>query len=57
MSEGAAGGPAEVQTPGEEARGAGGEERVRGGGEGATRQTPGGKCLRVSVRSTRAPLF
>lgn len=44
MSKGAAGGPAEVPTAGAEGGGAGGEERVRRGGEGAPGQAPGGTC-------------
>lgn len=45
VPEAAAGGPAEVQTAGDEGGGAGGEARDDPGGERATRQTLGGKCL------------
>lgn len=52
VSTGAAGGPAEVQTTGEEGGGAGGEGRVCSGGERAARQTPGGTCLSNASRFT-----
>lgn len=52
MSEAAAGGPAEVQTAGEEGGGAGGEERVHGGRERATHQALGGKCLSHIQKTT-----
>lgn len=45
VSQGAAGGPAEVSATGTEGGGAGGEECVDGGRERAAGQAPGGKCL------------